>query len=88
MNIPNSPMCPNGHGPMKLYTITQGEGDEEIYLGRFWGCVNDDEGKSDYCDECEDCQDEIEPGSKLRSVTAQQKKVIEQGQMEFSHVPQ
>lgn len=47
------PVCPK-HGPMILYTITQGEGREEIYLGRFWGCVNDDRSKPDYCDECAD----------------------------------
>ena len=76
-------LCPHGHGPMILMTITQGEGDEEIYLGRFWGCVNNDDSKPEYCDECEDCPDEIEPGSKLRSVTLHQKKMTRAGQMEL-----
>lgn len=79
----NPPLCPKGHGPMMLVTITQGERDEEIYLGRYWACVNNDRDRSDFCDECEDCEDDIEPGSKLRSVTVQQKKAIEQGQIEL-----
>jgi hypothetical protein len=46
------PLCPKGHGPMILMRVTLG--DDEIDLGCFWGCANDDEGKPDYCDEAED----------------------------------
>lgn len=69
---------------MKLITLTQGEADDEVYLGRFWGCVNNDPDKPNYCDERFDCPDEIEPGTKLSaSVTVQQRKEIERGQMEL-----
>lgn len=50
----NIPKCTKGHGPMKLVHITQGEGKEEKSLGYAWFCVNDDESKPEYCDECED----------------------------------
>ncbi len=45
------PECPKGHGPMNLVEILQGERS----LGFIWSCVNDDSSKSDYCDECLDC---------------------------------
>ena len=47
------PTCPL-HGPMTLGTITQGEGDDEIYLGKVWWCMEKD------CDECEDYHEEFE----------------------------
>lgn len=52
------PTCPRGHGPMMLCALTQGEGKDEIYLGRVWFCVNNDTSKADYCDECLDYQEE------------------------------
>ena len=59
-NVMSAPLCPRGHGPMMLMVITQGEGVEEITLGKFWGCVNNDTGSKDYCDECEDYIEEPE----------------------------
>lgn len=50
MTVPSCPL----HGPMKLVKLTQGEGEEEKLLGWVWFCVNDDQGKPDYCDNCED----------------------------------
>jgi hypothetical protein len=58
----NPPLCPRGHGSMKLVHITQGD----IDLGYAWFCVNDDGAKPDYCDECEDAgsiQLELELGA-------------------------
>ncbi len=42
------PLCPQGHGPMMLIDVQQGDRD----LGPLWFCVNDDSSTSDYCDEC------------------------------------
>ena len=47
---------------MKLVRITQGEGKDERELGYVWFCVNDDEAKPDYCDECEDYHDPNKTG--------------------------
>lgn len=54
------PSCPRGHGPMILMVITQGEGEDEILLGKFWGCVKDDRAKPDFCDECMDYYEQME----------------------------
>jgi hypothetical protein len=58
----SAPLCPQGHGPMKLIRFTQGEGKDEIELGFAWFCVNDDRSQPDYCDECEDYHDETKSG--------------------------
>lgn len=52
------PVCPRGHGPMMLVTITQGEGKGALFLGKVWFCVNNDSSSKDYCDECEDYVEE------------------------------
>lgn len=52
----NPPVCPRGHGAMKLVVITQGE----ALLGYAWFCVNDDRGSPDYCDECQDCEGAVQ----------------------------
>jgi hypothetical protein len=44
------PVCSKGHGPMMLVEVEQGDRS----LGFLWFCVNNDNSKSGYCDECED----------------------------------
>jgi len=60
MTKSNPPTCPRGHGPMMLCEVTQGEGENEIQLGRVWFCTHNDTSSSDYCDECEDYREEFE----------------------------
>jgi hypothetical protein len=55
----SEPACPI-HGPMMLVVITQGEGENEVYLGKAWFCTHNDTNSRDYCDNCEDYHEELE----------------------------
>ena len=85
MKVP--PECPRGHGPMELFIITQGEGEDEKYLGRFWGCVNDDRDKPDYCDECVDCDESDEPAEDVEIPTVTDEMPPRYFQMSFLRRP-
>ncbi len=50
------PLCPQGHGPMKLVGIYQ----DDRLLGNAWFCVRNDREDGEYCGEAFDYYEQME----------------------------